>query len=89
VLGITDYACERLLEIGAKLHAPRTGPHRSGIVTFDLPGHDPNAIRKHLESAKIIVRCRAGGVRLSPHGYATKDEIDHLIEELRTIQRLH
>jgi cysteine desulfurase/selenocysteine lyase len=84
VLAITDYACQRLLEMGAKLHAPRTGHHRSGIVTFDLPGRDPNAIRKHLEAAKIIVRCRAGGVRLSPHGYATKHEIDHLIDELKT-----
>src|SRR6185295_8526661 len=35
VLAITDYACQRLLELGAKLHAPRLGPHRSGIVTFD------------------------------------------------------
>lgn len=26
VLAITDYACQRLLEIGAKLHAPRTRP---------------------------------------------------------------
>jgi selenocysteine lyase/cysteine desulfurase len=85
VLAITDHACNRLLEIGAKLHAPRTGPHRSGIVTFDLPGKDPNAVRKHLESAKIIVRCRAGGVRLSPHGYASKDEIDRMIDELKTI----
>jgi selenocysteine lyase/cysteine desulfurase len=86
VLEITDLACERLLETGAHLHAPRLGPHRSGIVTFDLPGHDPNVVRRRLEAARIIVRCRAGGVRISPHGYATPDEIDRLIDELRAIQ---
>jgi cysteine desulfurase/selenocysteine lyase len=83
VLMITDYACERLQELGATLHAPRTGNHRSGIVTFNLPGQDSDAIRRRLEAAHIIVRCRAGGVRLSPHGYNTMGEIDQLFGELK------
>lgn len=85
VLAITDYACDHLLELGAKLHAPRTGPHRSGIVTFELHGRDSNDIRRQLEAANVIVRCRAGGVRISPHGYATFDEVDHMIDELKKI----
>jgi cysteine desulfurase/selenocysteine lyase len=85
VLAITDYACERLAELGATLHAPRQGFHRSGIVTFHLAGHDSNDIRRHLETAGIIVRCRAGGVRISPHGYNTRDEIDRLIDELHRL----
>jgi selenocysteine lyase/cysteine desulfurase len=85
VLAITDYACERLEELGATLQAPRNGHHRSGIVTFNLPGHDSDMIRRRLEAAKIIVRCRAGGVRISPHGYATFDEVDRLIDELKSI----
>jgi cysteine desulfurase/selenocysteine lyase len=85
VLAITDYACQRLLELGATLHAPRESDHRSGIVTFNLPGHDANTIRKRLEAKKIIVRCRAGGVRISPHGYATLEEVDRLIDELRAM----
>jgi selenocysteine lyase/cysteine desulfurase len=87
VLAITDYACQRLRELGATLLAPRDGDHRSGIVTFNLPGQEPNTIRRRLESQKIIVRCRAGGVRLSPHGYATFEEVDRLIEELKAIGR--
>jgi cysteine desulfurase/selenocysteine lyase len=87
VLSITDYACERLLELGAKLHAPRQPGHCSGIVTFELPGHDPNDIRRRLEAAQIIVRCRAGGVRISPHGYATRAEVDRLIDELQALAR--
>jgi cysteine desulfurase/selenocysteine lyase len=87
VLAITDYACERLRQLGATLLAPREGGHRSGIVTFQLPGHDPNTIRRRLQDAGIVVRCRAGGVRLSPHGYATPGEVDRLIDELTTLVR--
>jgi selenocysteine lyase/cysteine desulfurase len=84
VLAITDYACERLAEIGARLFAPRVAGHKSAIVTFELPGQDSNLVRQRLEAAGIIVRCRAGGIRISPHGYATFEEVDRLIAELRT-----
>jgi cysteine desulfurase / selenocysteine lyase len=87
VLSITDYACQRLQEIGATLLAPRVGNHRSGIVTFNLPGHEANTVRRKLEDTRIIARCRAGGVRISPHGYATKLEIDRMIDELVKLQR--
>ena len=83
VLATTDYACQRLGELGVSLLAPRTGPHRSGIVTFQLPGRDSNQVRRTLEAAGIITRCRAGGVRLSPHGYNTRDEIERMLEVLR------
>lgn len=82
VLAITDYACERLTALDATLLAPRVGPHRSGIVTFGLAGRDPHDIRRRLEAAGVIVRCRAGGVRISPHAYNTVEEIDRLISEL-------
>jgi cysteine desulfurase/selenocysteine lyase len=85
VLAITDYACQRLQELGATLLAPRAAGHKSGIVTFQLAGLDPNDIRRRLEVAGIIVRCRAGGVRISPHGYASGEEVDHMIEELRKL----
>ena len=85
--GLGKAMARRLMELGAELLAPRTAGHRSGIVTFKLPGHDANDIRRKLESANIIVRCRAGGVRISPHGYATTDEVDRLIDVLRQIMR--
>jgi selenocysteine lyase/cysteine desulfurase len=83
VLAITDYACERLASLGAVLLSPREGEHRSGIVTFQIPGKDSVEIRKALLAAGIVTSCRGGGVRISPHGYATKEEIDRLIEVLR------
>ena len=85
VLAVTDYACAGLARLGASLLAPRTGEHRSGIVTFTLPGKDPQMIRQRLESAGIIVRCRAGGVRISPHAYNTTAEVDRFLDELRKV----
>ncbi len=82
VLAVTDYACERLTRLGATLLAPRDMPHRSGIVTFQLGSRDPNDIRRQLAAAGIVVRCRAGGVRISPHAYNTHAEVDRLISEL-------
>jgi selenocysteine lyase/cysteine desulfurase len=87
VLAITDAACQRLQALGAVLHAPRIGPHRSGIVTFRFPGHESTFIRQRLEEAGIVARCRSGGVRISPHGYATMDEVDRMIDVLRTLVR--
>lgn len=85
VLAVTDYACERLARIGATFLAPRVGGHRSGIVTFQLPGREPNDIRKHLASAGIVVRCRAGGVRISPHAYNTVAEVDRMMDSLAAL----
>src|SRR6185369_17215435 len=83
VLSITDYACERLTSLGAVLLSPREESHCSGIVTFQIPGQDSTEIRKALLAANIVTSCRGGGVRISPHGYATREEIDRLIEVLR------
>ena len=87
VLAVTDYACERLSRLGATFLAPRDGDHRSGIVTFQLPGQDPNRLRRRLEAAGIITRYRAGGVRISPHGYATMEEVERLVAELASVMR--
>jgi selenocysteine lyase/cysteine desulfurase len=83
VLALTDFAAAELAACGATLLAARNAAHRSGIVTFVLPDRDPQAVRRQLEAAGIVVRCRGGGVRMSPHGYNTRSEIERMIAELR------
>jgi selenocysteine lyase/cysteine desulfurase len=85
VLAIADLAAARLAELGLPLISPHEGNHRSGIVTFGVPGKEPLVVRKALAHAGIVVACRGGGIRLSPHGYATEEEIDRLIAALRPI----
>jgi len=83
VLEIADNAVAKLRELGMPLVSPHEGNHRSGIVTFLTPNQPPLEIRKKLADRGIAAACRGGGIRISPHGYATEGEIDRLIAMLR------
>lgn len=83
VLSITDYACEKLSALGAQLISPRDPDGRSGIVVFDLPGQDPAVLRRRLLEAGIVLSCRGGGLRISPHGYTSRADIDQLVDALK------
>jgi selenocysteine lyase/cysteine desulfurase len=81
-----DALCQRLAsgltDLGAELRSVHDSDHRSGIVSFVLPGRDVEAAVAALEAKAIIGRTRAGAIRLSPHGYNTIDEIDATIEAI-------
>lgn len=83
ILDVTDRACEQLVGVGAVIHSPREGDNRSGIISFELPGRDPQAIRKACLVNKIALACRSGRLRLSAHAYNDAEDIHRLTDLLR------
>lgn len=84
ILAITDYAVERLRSIGAAIHSVRSADHRSGIVVFSIPGRDPDFLTRRCEENGVVLTRRGRGLRISPHAYNTREEIDRLIQVLET-----
>jgi len=83
IVEITDGACERLERIGARIRSDRSPGHKSGIVVFDPPGGAPEAVQKQCRQRGIVVSCRGGGLRISPHAYNDASDIDRLIDALK------
>ena len=89
VIDITEMACERLTGIGATIVSDRQTEHRrgeqrSGIVSFELPGRDPMAVKKHAMAKNVVFGCRAGRLRISPHAYNNEADLDRLLEALKS-----
>ena len=82
-LQITDLACERLEQIGASVMSQRTDAHRSGIISFQIEGRDSTELRQQCLQEGVVLACRAGNLRISPHAYTSDEDIDRLIAALQ------
>lgn len=82
VLDISGHICNELEKLGLTIISPRNGEERSGIVSFELPGADLLAVRRHCLDRGVALACRAGRIRVSPHAYNNYEDIERLIEAL-------
>jgi cysteine desulfurase/selenocysteine lyase len=82
VIEITDLACERLRQAGAVIASHREGEHRSGIVSFEMPGQNSTSLRQRALAAGVAMSARGGKLRISPHAYVNEDDIERLVDAI-------
>jgi len=85
VLDLAALLNDKLRDAGAITAVAQTRDHRSGIVTFSLPGVLPARIRQLAAENRIAVSCRGIGVRASIHAYNNESDIDRLVEIVQTL----
>ncbi|MCG8584720.1 MAG: aminotransferase class V-fold PLP-dependent enzyme [Pirellulales bacterium] len=79
---ITDHAIDRLRSMDANILSVREADRWSGIVSFEVPGKDPASLRKHCLDQGVVMSCRAGRLRISPHAYNNDEDIERLVAAL-------
>ena len=83
LLDVVGELNDRLSSLGANVVSP-TDPHcASGIVSIEFPDRNPQMLRKHCLREGVVLNCRAGRLRISPHVYTNKDDLDRLSDALR------
>ncbi|HEX4014404.1 MAG TPA: aminotransferase class V-fold PLP-dependent enzyme [Candidatus Cybelea sp.] len=87
ILMLTDRFYAGARELGATFSTQRGEGRSSGIVTFAIPGCDSIALGQALEKEGIVTTYRTGGIRVSPHGYTTIEEIDDMIDAVARLGR--
>lgn len=82
ILALTDRLVAGLASRGATVITPRGHGISSGIVTFTLPEQDPVSTGRNFAARGFVTTFRPGGIRVSPHGYNTAEEIDAFLDAL-------
>ncbi|HVX11382.1 MAG TPA: aminotransferase class V-fold PLP-dependent enzyme [Pirellulales bacterium] len=82
IVALTDEIYRRLPQIGAVNASEREPEHASGILSFDLPGRNLADVRRQCRQRQVVLSCRGGRLRVSPHAYNNAEDIDRLFEAL-------
>jgi selenocysteine lyase/cysteine desulfurase len=87
VLDLTDYLCARAAGTGLEVFSSRRPEDKSGIVALIPPSGDSRGAVRRCRDQGIVINHRAGRLRISPHCYNTRAEIDGLLELVRTSEK--
>lgn len=81
--GLLDHLAEQLRSLGATVVSDRSPDGRSANLTLTLDDTDHAELLTRLAAEGFVCSARGGGIRVSPHGYNTIDEIDAFVDALR------
>ena len=82
ILDRADAVRELARSAGWTVHGSDRPEDQAGIVALERPGVDPEAFARHARTLGIIVACRRGRVRVSPHIYTNGDDLGRLASAL-------
>lgn len=82
VLDLTDHLRQGLVGKGFQLYGSREPGESSGIVSFSCKPLDAREVSQALRREGIEVSPRCGKVRVSPHFYNLRSEVDRLLDLL-------
>jgi len=81
IMKLTGYLIERLKGEGFTLQTSENPSNRSGIVNFRVS--KPKEKVKELRKRGVVVSARMKGIRVSPHFYNTKEEIEKFLTYIK------
>ncbi len=82
LLELTDYLCEQLVVVGYHVVSARRAGEASAMVCCTHETYSAEFLHEHLEANRIITTPRLGRLRISPHFYNTREDIQTLIAAL-------
>ncbi|MFV2015517.1 MAG: aminotransferase class V-fold PLP-dependent enzyme, partial [Candidatus Heimdallarchaeota archaeon] len=83
VINLQNHLIDLISEIdGFSISSSLRKNERSGILTINHK--DSLAIVRYLETLQITVSYRVGGIRVSPHRYNTKEDMEKLVEGINS-----
>ena len=90
VLSLSKYLIDGLNELGLKVNTPSEPEKRARIVTYTNESYELNAkTYEGMKKANINIAHRytggVGGIRVSPHFFNTREEIDRVIDVQKTV----
>lgn len=81
-LGLSDRLIAQARTAGIDVSSDESGACRSGIVLLGLGGKGADEVDRQAQRSHIGLTVRDTGIRVSPHGYNTAQEMDAVIDLL-------
>jgi cysteine desulfurase/selenocysteine lyase len=83
ILALNDYLVAGLQAHGCTITTPIAHrSERSGIICFHHPELELTTLAKRLRAAEVLVSLRGDVIRVSPHFFSNKEDLDRLLDVL-------